>query len=117
MNKHKVRLRRARKTRLKIAQMEMVRLTVFRSNCHIYAQLISPCGSKVLATASTLEKSFRASNKSGGNIQAAIFVGKQIAEQAKSIGIEKVAFDRSGFQYHGRVRALAESARENGLVF
>lgn len=116
MNKRNARLRRACKTRLKIAQMEIIRLSVFRTNCHIYAQLIG-LNHEILAAASTVEKSFRLTQKSGSNIEAAVFVGKQIAEKAKLLGIEKVAFDRSGFQYHGRVKALAESARENGLIF
>lgn len=95
----------------------MVRLCVFRTNSHIYAQVISAEGDKVLASASTLEAEVRASLKSGGNVEAAAVVGKRIAEKAKAAGIEKVAFDRSGFQYHGRVKALAEAARENGLSF
>ena len=94
-----------------------MRLCVFRTNSHIYAQVISAEGDKVLASASTLEAEVRASLKSGGNVEAAAVVGKRIAEKAKAAGIEKVAFDRSGFQYHGRVKALAEAARENGLSF
>lgn len=117
MNKHATRLRRARKTRARIADLKMVRLCVFRTNSHIYAQVISAEGDKVLAQASTLEVEVRDSLKSGGNIEAATLVGKRIAEKAKAAGVEKVAFDRSGFQYHGRVKALAEAARENGLSF
>lgn len=117
MDKRKARLRRARKTRLKIAQMNIVRLSVFRTNNHIYAQLISPSGDMILAAASTLQKNFQDTQKSTSNIQAATFVGQQIAEKAKLLGIEKVAFDRSGFQYHGRIKALADAARENGLIF
>ena len=117
MNKKIARLRRARKTRARIADLKMVRLCVFRTNSHIYAQIISAEGDKVLASASTVEAEVRGSLKSGGNTEAAAAVGKRIAERAKTIGVEKVAFDRSGFQYHGRVKALAEAARENGLSF
>ena len=117
MNKRLARLRRARKTRARIADLKMVRLCVFRTNSHIYAQIISAEGDKVLASASTVEAEVRGSLKSGGNTEAAAVVGKRIAERAKTIGVEKVAFDRSGFQYHGRVKALAEAARENGLSF
>ena len=117
MDKHATRLRRARKTRARIADLKVVRLCVFRTNSHIYAQVISAEGDKVLASASTLEAEVRNSLKTGGNVDAAIVVGKRIAEKAKAAGIEKVAFDRSGFQYHGRVKALAEAARENGLSF
>ena len=117
MNKHATRLRRARKTRARIADLKMVRLCVFRTNSHISAQVISAEGGEVLAQASTLEAEVRDGLKSGGNIEAAALVGKRIAEKAKAAGVEKVAFDRSGFQYHGRVKALAEAARENGLSF
>ena len=117
MNKKIARLRRARKTRARIADLKMVRLCVFRTNSHIYAQIISAEGDKVLTSASTVEAEVRGSLKSGGNTEAAAVVGKRIAEKAKAMGIEKVAFDRSGFQYHGRVKALAEAARENGLEF
>ena len=117
MNKHATRLRRARKTRARIADLKMVRLCVFCTNSHIYAQVISAEGGEVLAQASTLEAEVRDGLKSGGNIEAAALVGKRIAEKAKAAGVEKVAFDRSGFQYHGRVKALAEAARENGLSF
>lgn len=117
MNKHATRLRRARKTRARIADLKMVRLCVFRTNSHIYAQVISAEGGEVLAQASTLEAEVRDGLKSGGNIEAAALVGKRIAEKAKAAGVEKVAFDRSGFQYHGRVKALAEAARKNGLSF
>lgn len=117
MNKKQVRLRRARKTRAKIAELKAVRLTVFRSNSHIYAQVISGCGSKVLAAASTVEKAVREQFANGGNKQAAEAVGKLIAERAKAAGLETVAFDRSGFLYHGRVKALADAAREGGLKF
>ena len=117
MNKKETRLRRARKTRAMIAVKKAVRLTVFRSNCHIYAQVISGCGSKILAAASTAESEIRKDLSSGGNAGAAAVVGKLIAERAKAAGIEAVAFDRAGFKYHGRVKALAEAAREGGLKF
>ncbi|MBK6656249.1 50S ribosomal protein L18 [Zoogloea sp.] len=117
MTKKETRLRRSRKTRAKIAEMKAVRLSVFRSNCHIYAQVISGCGSKVLAAASTVEADVRAQVANGGNKAAAELVGKLIAERAKAAGVEAVAFDRSGFQYHGRVKALADAAREGGLKF
>ena len=117
MNMKETRLRRARKTRAKLAELKAVRLAVFRSNCHIYAQVISGCGSKVLAAASTVETDVRAQVANGGNKAAAELVGKLIAERAKAAGIEQVAFDRSGFLYHGRVKALAEAAREGGLKF
>ena len=117
MNKKETRLRRARKTRAKLAELKAVRLAVFRSNCHIYAQVISGCGSQVLAAASTVEPDVRSTVANGGNVAAAQLVGKLIAERAKAAGIETVAFDRSGFLYHGRVKALAEAAREGGLKF
>jgi ribosomal protein L18, bacterial type len=117
MDKKQARLRRARKTRAKIAELKVNRLTVFRSNCHIYAQVIDSTGSKVLVSASTVEKDLKADGASGGNVAAAAAVGKRIAEKAKQLGIETVAFDRAGFRYHGRIKALAEAARENGLVF
>lgn len=117
MNKKETRLRRARKTRAKIAELKAVRLTVFRTNCHMYAQVISGCGSVVLAAASTVEPAVRTQVANGGNKQAAEVVGKLIAERAKAAGIETVAFDRSGFLYHGRVKTLAEAAREGGLKF
>ncbi|CAI08298.1 50S ribosomal protein L18 [Aromatoleum aromaticum] len=117
MNKKEVRLRRARKTRAKIAELKSVRLTVFRTNSHIYAQVIDGSGSRVLAAASTVEADVRSQLPNGGNKQAAQVVGKLIAERAKAAGVEAVAFDRAGFQYHGRVKALAEAAREGGLKF
>ena len=115
MNKKQARLRRSRKTRAKLAELKAVRLAVFRSNCHIYAQIISGCGSRILAAASTVEADVRKQIPNGGNAAAASLVGKLIAERAKAAGIDAVAFDRSGFYYHGRVKALAEAARENGL--
>ena len=117
INKKEARLRRARQARAKIAELKAVRLAVHRTNLHIYAQVISSCGSKVLAAASSLEPEIRKSVPNGGNVAAAQTVGKLIAERAKSAGIEQVAFDRSGFKYHGRVKALAEAAREGGLKF
>lgn len=109
------RLRRARRARAKIRELGSNRLSVHRTPQHIYAQVISADGSKVLASASTLDKSLRDGNT--GNQDAAKAVGKLVAERAKQAGIEQVAFDRSGFKYHGRVKALAESAREAGLQF
>lgn len=117
MNKKEARLRRARKTRARIAEQKVARLTVFRSNCHIYAQIISDCGSRVLAAASTVEAAVKGDVSNGGNVGAAAVVGKLIAERAVAAGIQSVAFDRAGYQYHGRVKALAEAARENGLKF
>lgn len=117
MDKKEARLRRARKTRAKVAELKMVRLAVHRSNCHIYAQVFSGCGTQVLAAASTAEPELRKQLANGGNVDAAKVVGKLIAERAKAKGIEEVAFDRSGFRYHGRVKALAEAAREGGLKF
>jgi len=118
MTKKEQRLRRSRQTRVRIAIQRVARLTVFRSNLHIYAQVVSEDGGKVLAAASTAEKSVREQlNSKGGNVAAATLIGKLIAEKAKAAGVEKVAFDRSGFAYHGRVKALAEAAREAGLQF
>jgi large subunit ribosomal protein L18 len=117
MNKIEARLRRSRKTRLRIAEQRATRLVVSRSNCHIYAQIVAPSGDKVLASASTLEAEVRKDVKNGGNKAAAAVVGKRIAERAKALGVESVAFDRSGFRYHGRVQALADAAREHGLKF
>ena len=116
MSEKKVsRLRRAKKTRLKIRELNENRLCISRTPRHIYAQVTSPDGSKVLASACTLDKELRTGTT--GNIEAAGKVGALIAERAKAAGIEKVAFDRSGFKYHGRVKALADAARENGLQF
>jgi large subunit ribosomal protein L18 len=111
------RLRRSRKTRAKIAEIGAVRLCVHRTNSHIYAQIIDATGSNVLASASTVEKDLRGQLKSGSNVEAAKIVGQRIAERAKQAGLESVAFDRSGFAFHGRVKALAEAAREHGLRF
>ncbi len=119
LNKNDQRLRRSRQTRVRIAIQRVARLTVFRSNSHIYASVISDDGAKVLASASTAEKGVRAEfiKGKGGNAAAAAAVGKRIAEKAKAAGIETVAFDRAGYAYHGRVKALAEAAREAGLKF
>lgn len=116
-NSTKSRLRRARQTRAKIAELKVVRLAIHRSNSHIYAQLIDGSGGKVLTSASTLEPELRRDVPNGGTVGAAAAVGKRVAEKARGLGIETVAFDRSGFKYHGRVKALAEAARENGLKF
>jgi large subunit ribosomal protein L18 len=118
MTKKEQRLRRSRQTRLRIAQQGKVRLAVHRSNLHIYATIVSGDGSQVLASASTAEKEVREQlGGNGGNVAAATLIGKRIAEKAKAAGIEAVAFDRSGFAYHGRVKALADAAREAGLQF
>ena len=116
IDKKQSRMRRARQTRAKIAELKAVRLAIYRSNGHIYAQVIDPTA-KVLATASTLEPEVRKQVPNGANVKAAAVVGKRIAEKAKGAGITKVAFDRSGNRYHGRVKALAEAAREHGLQF
>jgi large subunit ribosomal protein L18 len=111
------RLRRARQTRLKIGELKVNRLTVHRSNSHIYAQVIDASGGRVLAAASSLDGELRGTLSNGGNVKAAALVGKRIAEKAREKGIEAVAFDRSGYKYHGRVKALADAAREAGLKF
>lgn len=113
--KKTARLRRARRARVKMRELGANRLSVHRTSQHIYAQILSPEGDKVLASASTVEKDLR--TDATGNIAAAEKVGKLIAERAKAAGVEAVAFDRSGFKYHGRVKALADSAREAGLQF
>ena len=115
--KNLARLRRARQTRLKIREVGAVRLTVHRTNAHIYAQITSAEGSKIIASASSVEKEVRAQLKHGGNKKAAEAVGKRIAAKAKDKGIEAVAFDRGGYRYHGRVKALADAARAGGLKF
>ncbi|SFP64795.1 LSU ribosomal protein L18P [Nitrosomonas cryotolerans] len=116
-NLKQMRLRRARRSRAKIAELGIFRLSVHRTNAHIYAQLIDDSGGKVLASASTLEPEIRKDLTCGGNVVAASIIGKRIAEKAIKCGIEAVAFDRSGYKYHGRVKALAEAARDNGLKF
>ena len=117
LDKKQNRLRRARKGRAKICELEVNRLSVHRTPRHIYAQIIGADGGTVLASASTLESEVRKGVKSGGNVEAAAIVGARIAEKAKAAGIDTVAFDRSGFRYHGRVKALADAAREAGLKF
>ncbi len=113
--KKQARLRRARRTRAKISQLKVNRLCVYRTPRHIYAQIISPSGAEILASASTLDKSLRGT--ATGNVAAATKIGAMIAERAKAAGISSVAFDRAGYNYHGRVKALAEAAREGGLEF
>jgi large subunit ribosomal protein L18 len=124
LNKKDQRVRRSRQTRARIAVQRVARLAVYRTNLHIYASVISDDGAKVLASASTAEADIRkelaGDSKTagkGGNVAAAAIIGKRIAEKAKAAGIDKVAFDRAGFAYHGRVKALAEAAREAGLQF
>ena len=120
LTKKEQRLRRSRQTRIRIATQGVARLTINRTNLHIYASVISGDGSKVLASASTAEADVRkdlGTSGKGGNTSAAQMIGKRIAEKAKAVGVEKVAFDRSGFAYHGRVKALADAAREAGLQF
>ena len=117
MNNVNNRLRRARKTRAKIAELKVTRLSVHRTNTHIYAQIIAETGDRVIASASTVEADVRKNIKNGGNIEAAAAIGKLIAEKAKKAGVTTVAFDRSGYKYHGRIKALADAARENGLSF
>ena len=117
MDKKTARKRRTVKIRARIRSQGKHRLCVHRSPRHIYAQVIDPSGEAVVASASTLDKGLRADVANGGNVQAAALVGKLIAERAKEAGVETVAFDRSGFRYHGRIKALADAARENGLAF
>ncbi len=115
MDKKQSRLRRARRTRAKISELGVYRLCIHRTPRHTYAQVIAPDGGKVVASASTLESEVKSGLKSTGNIEAAEKIGQLIAERAKASGVDRVAYDRSGFQYHGRVKALADAARENGL--
>lgn len=117
MEKKNSRRRRARKTRTRIKGKGSVRLCVNRTPRHIYAQIIAADGASVVVSASTLEKDFRASGERGGNAAAAARVGKLVAERAVAAGVTDVAFDRSGFKYHGRIKALADAAREGGLKF
>ena len=120
LNKKDQRIRRSKQTRVRIAIQRVARLTVFRSNLHIYASIVSDDGDRVLASASTAEVVVRSElggAGKGGNVSAAGLVGRRIAEKAKAAGVDRVAFDRSGFAYHGRVKALAEAAREAGLQF
>ena len=117
MEKKEARLRRARRARAHILELRAYRLTVHRTPSHIYAQIIAPEGGKVVVAASTLEAEVKKGLKHCGNVTAAQAVGKAIADKAKKAGITAVAFDRSGFRYHGRVKALADAAREHGLQF
>lgn len=115
INKQTARVRRAKRSRAKMRELGVYRLSVHRTPRHIYAQVISPAGDRVLASASTLDKELRSG--STGNVEAATAVGKLVAERAKAAGVSQVAFDRAGFRYHGRVKALADGAREGGLEF
>lgn len=117
MDKKTARQRRARRGRIKIRELGAYRLCVHRTPRHTYAQIIVPAADRTLVTASTLEKEINAALRNGGNIEAAKAIGRMIAERAKAAGVSEVAFDRSGFKYHGRVKALAEAAREAGLKF
>jgi large subunit ribosomal protein L18 len=117
MNKKIARLKRSKRTRIKLRELGHARLSVFRTPRHVYAQVISGDGSTVLAAASTVEKDVKATCGYAGNVASATIVGEIIAKRCKEKGIEKVAFDRSGYKYHGRVKALAEAAREHGLQF
>ena len=117
MSKKTDRIRRATKTRAKIKQLGVNRLCVYKTPRHVYAQVIAPNGSQVLVSASSLDNEVKGQIKYSGNIDAAITVGKTLAERAKKVGISKVAFDRSGFKYHGRIKALANAAREQGMEF
>jgi len=117
MEKKIARLRRAKRTRMKMKELQVDRLVVNRTPRHIYAQVISSDGGKIIASASTVDKTVRGDVKYSGNVNAAEAVGALIAERAKEAGVTKVAFDRSGYKYHGRVKALAEAARANGLQF
>jgi len=117
MTKQLSRLRRAKRTRMKIRDLEITRLTVYKTPRHIYAQVTTPDGAKTVVCASTLDKDLRKSLKTTGNVDAAKEVGKLIATRALEAGITAVAFDRAGFAYHGRIKALAEAAREVGLQF
>jgi large subunit ribosomal protein L18 len=117
MNKNIARLRRAKSTRAHIRELGVPRLSVLRTGQHLYAQVFTADGSKVLAAASTVQAEVKDGLKNGRNVEAAVKVGRAIAEKAKAAGVEKVAFDRSGYRYHGRIKALADAAREGGLQF
>ncbi|QOJ25039.1 MAG: 50S ribosomal protein L18 [Gammaproteobacteria bacterium] len=117
MNSKNKRIKRSKKARAIIAKLGLIRLSVHRSNSHIYAQLIDDKNNKVITSASTLEPEVRSALNSGGNIKAAVLVGKRIADKGIKFGIANIAFDRSGYKYHGRVKALANAARESGLKF
>lgn len=116
-DKKQVRLRRARRTRFKIRELGVFRLAVHRTSGHIYAQIIAPNAGETIASASTVEKAIAEGLKGTGNVDAAKKVGQLIAERAKAAGVTSVAFDRGGFKYHGRIKALADAAREAGLEF
>ena len=117
MDEKNSRLRRAKKARSNMRRRNATRLTVHRTPAHIYAQIIEGSGGTTVASASSVDQGLRAELKNGGNTDAAVAVGKLIAERAKDKGVDAVAFDRSGFKYHGRVKALADAAREAGLKF
>jgi large subunit ribosomal protein L18 len=117
MSKKTDRIRRAKKARARIKQLGVNRLCVYKTPRHVYAQVIAPNGSQVLASASSLDKEIKGQIKYSGNVEAATTVGKILAERAKKAGVSKVAFDRSGFKYHGRIKALADAAREQGMEF
>ncbi len=117
MNKRLARIRRGKRTRMKMRELGVTRLSIYRSSRHIYAQVISSVNNEVIASASTVEKSMRDNLAYTGNVDAAAEVGRLVAKRAKDKGVESVAFDRSGFKYHGRVKALAEAARDAGLNF
>lgn len=117
MDKKTSRIRRSKRSRSKMRELQATRLCVHRTPRHIYAQIIDPAGDKVLASASTVEKALRDGESFTGNVTSAAAVGKLIAERAREKGVESVAFDRSGFKYHGRIKALADAAREAGLQF
>lgn len=117
MNKRESRLRRAKRTRSKIQELQAIRLCVYKTSQHTYAQVITADGAKTIACASTLDKELRGALKSTSNVDAAKEVGKLVAKRALAAGVDKVAFDRSGFAFHGRVKALADAARESGLIF
>jgi len=117
MSKSSARIRRAKRSRARIKEQRAVRLSVFRTPRHIYAQIIAADGASTLAAASTVEPAVRKDLGYGGNMAAAAVVGKLIAERAGQVGVERVAFDRAGFRYHGRLKALADAAREQGLKF
>ena len=117
MDKKRARLRRARRTRMRIRELGAHRLCIYRTPRHIYAQIIAPSGGEIVASASTLDAEIKGTADYGGNIAAAAVVGKAIAERGRKAGVETVAFDRSGFRYHGRLKALADAAREGGLTF
>ncbi len=117
IDKKTARLRRARRARAKIRELGVHRLCIYRTPRHIYAQVISPGGGQVLATASSLQPELKSAGGYTGNVTMAVAVGRAIAEKAKAAGISRVAFDRSGFKFHGRIKALADAAREGGLEF